>query len=461
MTGDRADQGKSCSSFRFPLLFVALALGYTAATGPFRAADEPAHFFRAYAISEGSLIAEHPRVDLLGSYLPKSLPKLAAIVADFPRDPAIQVEPERMARARQLTLRPEIRDFVHFPNAAMNSPLVYLPAVLGIGCGRLLGLQPLLLLYLARCFNAVLVGGVLGWGLTRIKDRAPFLLSIALFPMCLAQLGAVTADAVTFAIAFCWVAELWSGRTAEPGKAPGSKGLFFLFALLLSQVRIPYPLLGLLIFGLPGRVLAPTRAGQLRFLGAFLFLLIAPSLAWLALIHGSQVQMRPFVMVNPGAQLASLLHHPAAFLQLVVENFWQFGFPYWRQAVGVLGWLNFPLPLWLVIGFTLGLCATTCAVDIRGLRLTARWRIACFSLAAVGLFSTVMLIYLSWNRVGAPTIEGWQGRYLLPLLPLFLLALANGVGRRVSWLPRAALGLAITGNVIVILLLAQATYGVA
>src|SRR5438093_337491 len=40
------------------LSMILLALGFTLATGPFRAPDEYHHFFRAYQISEGRLVAK-------------------------------------------------------------------------------------------------------------------------------------------------------------------------------------------------------------------------------------------------------------------------------------------------------------------------------------------------------------------------------------------------------------------
>lgn len=458
--GEFSQPWASRSRLGCALLFVLLALGYTFATGPFRAPDEPSHFFRAYAISEGHFVAERRRSDLLGSSLPRNIPKLATILAGYPKDPPIHVQRGQMEVARRLPLKRSARTFVHFPGAAMHSPLAYLPAALAIFTGRLLGLSPLLIFYLARCANAVLVAAALGWGLSRIWQRAPFLASVALFPMTLSQVGCVTADAVTFGVTFCWLAEiLHCSSTSDEALRSHWRWLFS--ALVLSQLRFPYPLLGLLVFKLPAEVIASTPAGRRRFLALFFLLLIAPCLSWIMIVRNLQVQMRPFVQVDALAQLSYVFHHPDSFVWVLFSTLRTLGSIYWHEAVGVLGWLDFPVPSWILCGLTLCLLVTVSSSDSHGLRLTPRFRVACFLLGAGGLLLTMLLVYLAWNKVGATAIEGWQGRYSLPLLPLILLAVANRLGRRVRWLSPAALAFSLLANVVVIFLLARATYGVA
>ena len=49
-----------------------------------------------------------------------------------------------------------------------------------------------------------------------------------------------------------------------------------------------------------------------------------------------------------------------------------------------------------------------------------------YSIVAIALttFGALMLLaYLGWNAVGSPRVEAVQGRYLVPLIPLFVLAL--------------------------------------
>ena len=171
--------------------------------------------------------------------------------------------------------------------------------------------------------------------------------------------------------------------------------------------------------------------------------------------------MRPLVQVDALAQLSYVLGHPASFVRLLLSNLRTLGPAYWHETVGVLGWLDFPVPGWILFGLTLCLLVTVSSSHNSELRLTSRFRIASFVLGAGGLVLTLLLVYLAWNQVGATAIEGWQGRYCLPLLPLMLLAVANRLGHRAQWLAPAALAFSLLANVVVIFLLARATYGTA
>lgn len=443
----------------WPVLTVLLSLGYTCANGPFRAPDEYSHFFRAYEISEGRFVASTPRAGFLGDQMPASLEKVARIVGGFPKVPPLRMDPAVLDPAFRVQLKSSRTNFLLFPGAALHSPLMYLPAAAGILVGRALGLNPLALLYLARCANALGAGALLGWAAGRVARPAPFLPAIALLPMTLYQVGNVTADALTFAIVLAWLAEVLHARasadSSQTSQRPVSLWRWIFFSIGLSQLRFPYPLLGLFIFALPPPALGRNR----RFsLGIFFALLIIPSLVWDTIAQGLRVQMRPLVVVDPAAQLLSVFHHPFHFLEMVGSGLARLGPEYWREATGVFGWLQMPLPVWLLGGITAILALTICGCDAKALGLTTTARALTFTLSAFCLFLTALLVYLAWNAVGAPLIEGWQGRYAIPLLPFLALALANSSLRRITWLHPAALAGALAANVFAIIFLARATY---
>jgi hypothetical protein len=63
------------------------------------------------------------------------------------------------------------------------------------------------------------------------------------------------------------------------------------------------------------------------------------------------------------------------------------------------------------------------------------------AIAAATFLALTLLAYTGWNAVGSPRIEAFQGRYLLPLLPIVIVAVAphGWVGRiRKNW-PAGAL----------------------
>jgi len=440
----------------WPGAVITFALAFTFATGPFRAPDEANHFFRAYEVSEGRLAASRRGVEFLGDTLPASLAELAKTVSGFPNVPPIETNRADVSAAWHLKLKTNERVFLHFPGAALHSPLVYAPASLGISLGRVGHGRPLLLFYLARCCNAIVAGGLIGLALGRIWRCAPYLATIALFPMCLFQVGTLTADAITFGTSFLWFAEVLRARSEQISRPPRVR--WILIALALSQLRFPYPLLGLLVFAVPLASIGPTRTASLRFFAFFFAALVLPCLLWISVVQGLRVQMRPLIEVDSGRQLQFVLAHPIHFFHLIGSGLGKFGYEFWRQTIGVFGWLNFPAPTWVLSGVTISLAVTICGSDSKHLRFTMPLRLAFFGLAASGLVLTALVVYLAWNRVGAPQIEGWQGRYAIPLLPLAASALANRSLRRTRWIACCALAFSFLAVVACVIYLARATY---
>ncbi len=439
----------------WPAVVVSLALGFTSATGPFRAPDEPHHFFRAFEISEGHLVAKRPGGGFLGDRLPQSIDKTAQILGAQPTVPPVQVAPGAMAAAWEIGLKSH-HNFVLFPGAALHSPFVYAPAALAISLGKICHARPLLLFYLARCANAIVAGCLIGLALNRIGRRAPFLVTLALFPMCISQVGTLTSDALTFGLVFFWFAEILHTRGESESGPP--RWRWILLAAALSQLRFPYPLLGLLIFAVPFPRLGRTLAPRLWFFALFFSVLIPPALLWVGIVQGLRVPMRPLVEVDPVAQFHFIVSHPWAFLQSIGATLQQDGYEDWRQMIGVFGWLNLPAPAWVLVGVSLSLVVTICSSESRLLRLTTSLRLAWFGLGAAGLVLTAAVVYLAWNSVGAPKIEGWQGRYAIPILPFLATALANASLCRTCWLGESALAFSVLANLAAIIYVARATW---
>ena len=140
--------------------------------------------------------------------------------------------------------------------------------------------------------------------------------------------------------------------------------------------------------------------------------------------------MRPGVSTEPGQQLTLIFQAPSLFLTALHTEFVTHGFRHLRELFGYFGWQNFPLPWLLIIVVAVMLLVCTCTVDTAALRLTWRMRLFFLAIALAGLISANLIIYLTWNEIGAAEVAGFQGRYLLPFLPFALIGMANGALRK-------------------------------
>jgi len=121
-------------------------------TPPFQVQDEPAHFFRAFQISEGKLFPKSYSISL-GEYLPLSLNKFEDVWAKVVVEKKGKTSFSDFRDAMKIPLKVHQTKFFSFHNTALYSPVTHLPQASGIFIGRFMGLPVLVIFYLGRIFN--------------------------------------------------------------------------------------------------------------------------------------------------------------------------------------------------------------------------------------------------------------------------------------------------------------------
>jgi uncharacterized membrane protein len=159
---------------------------------------------------------------------------------------------------------------------------------------------------------------------------------------------------------------------------------------------------------------------------------LLPGALWLALVSDLIVPVRTDVDFDASRQLSGVLHDPINYLGLATEDLVVNGTWYAESMIGVLGWLDRPLPIpHLLFAYTLALISP--ALCNRERSHPSNWwvlALACLlSIAAIQL-----ALYLSFSIVGTQAIYGVQGRYLLPLFVLVLFATRGVVIVRHTWI---------------------------
>ena len=81
-----------------------------------------------------------------------------------------------------------------------------------------------------------------------------------------------------------------------------------------------------------------------------------------------------------------------------------------------LAWAEYTIPVVIVVALLLitGIYSMT---EKDSVQLTKAFKNICWLIIMVGIISTPAML-LSWTNVGSRVVEGLQGRYYLPLLPL-------------------------------------------
>lgn len=402
------------------MLFVALSLVtgvlYCVVTPPFQVPDEWNHFYRAWAISEGQF--QPIRHDGgVGFLLPPEIPALAeSLAADVVFGQRRHVDPTRIRNAVDAAQAGEARVFVNTPTTAYLTSLIYAPQAAGIALGRLFALSPLQCLYLARLMN-LLVGTALIAATLRVEPWRPWLLSlVALAPMASSLRASASPDVVTLGVAFWLIAKIASLVLVRDAVASRRDLLTILGGTaLLCPMKIVYAPLALAAWLIPERAFV-SRAAAWRFRLLQATIVVALGVCASSRAASLWVPFRTDVATNPSEQFAIVLADPIRFCALVAADFLEFGPRYLAQMVGQLGWLavNLPKPLvaiYVLVALVIWWLETRVVLEPR------RWLIVA-GLVASSLLATSLSQYLVWTETGAQLIDGMQGRYLLPLVPL-------------------------------------------
>lgn len=382
-------------------------------TPPFMFPDEVEHFKRAYSLSSGQVWLE-TREGRTGMQAPASIN--AQITWYFePRASNALPLAATWAQLRR-PLEPERTDFLNQKAAAVYAPPAYAPQALAIAAGRAVELGPLWLLYLARLANLAAAAALVAYALKVMPLGREAGLLVALLPMSQALMASASPDALTIGGAFVFTALLtrsfhdgvWSLGRVLPMAVCG--------ALMCCTKAVYVPMMACGAAVLVSAVAGPRRA---RIAAGQVAIALAVALAaawWLVSTDAVGADQRPGT--NRAHQLAVVLADPAGFGLIVVNSILQNASFLFKSTLGVLGWTNLFLPNWTYLMLAAGLPLSLAASRDRPSPLP----LAAFAWFALLMLAVVALVELGlfviWTPVTGSLIEGVQGRYFLPLLPL-------------------------------------------
>jgi uncharacterized membrane protein len=159
---------------------------------------------------------------------------------------------------------------------------------------------------------------------------------------------------------------------------------------------------------------------------------LLPGALWLAFVSGLIVPVRTDVDFDASRQLAGVLHDPINYLRLAVEDLVVNGTWYAEAMIGVLGWLDRPLPTThLLFAYTLALISPALCNPERS--HFVNWWVLILA-CVLSTIAIQLALYLSFSIVGTQAIYGVQGRYFLPLFVLVLFATRGLLTVRHTWM---------------------------
>ena len=396
---------------------------------PFTAPDEFAHYATAYRWSNVMMLRED--TDENGNVYMRA--EDAEAVGN---DAAFLNSKENYMRVMESFLKPcQDQEITVFEYKLVSSgPIPYLAQALGITIGRLLGAGWVLTIFLGRLMNLALFSVCGFFAVKWIPFGKKILFAISMLPMTLEMVSSLSYDAATLGLSMLFIALCLKYAFVSEKIGARQVAALAVVLALLAPCKIVYALLAGLCFLIPRK-----KFGSGKFYAAsaaIVFLAMAASL-----LINSRAAIGGYVTAGgenyiswadaPGYTLGALLKRPLWFLFLLINTLRHYGGFYLTHIVGYeLGWRNICIGEIAVAAFWIYLLASSLVTEKEPLLLDKRKKLWILLICGGTAFLVALSMLLGWTPAHYTFIEGVQGRYFLPILPLLLLTLQN---RRLVW----------------------------
>lgn len=379
--------------------------------------DENQHIARAYLLAQGEWSLKAPSGKMSGGMVDAGLDEYIRQYMLLAGKPTFRLtEAERNHLGQLVWQGDKTQHFFEMPGTGYYLPLVYFPHALGLKVSQAMDLRIHTSYQLTRIVILGFSMALIIWAFLMLPQGTG-VLSILLLPMTVFQLILPTLDGFTTALAMVIVA-LFARLSQSSEIRSGSWGLQGMMALCLLLVvtsRIHLLPMTLLPFVLSW------RRRNLAYAAWGLMVLVCTAV-WLAIALTSTVDTR---IPRDHTTADIFLHYCTApwdffavfaktWMNTDLRNF------YWRSLIGILGWLDAPLPgnfyLWIGIGLLIGMIG---CISLRHQGNDRLFRITLFFISAASIFLIFFALLITWTPHPAEIIAGVQGRYFV--VPALLL----------------------------------------
>ncbi len=313
-----------------------------------------------------------------------------------------------------------------------TTPLGYLPQAIGISIARLLGLNTVCLFYFGRLCNLAFFVGMLYLSLKRIPFGKEVLLGVSLLPMTLHLVSSFSYDVMILGCMFLLTAICLDLAYEQEQVRLKDVVLLAVLAAVAGPCKMVYaPMLGLCL------LIPPRKFGKLRnwFFAAFLVLFFWAAAMYLVnsqviASYASADEADTYIewAEETGFSLNLLIHKPVLLVRMFYQTLvWGMRDLHITMIGGQLGNLDpvLDVPYLAVVAFTVCLLGLAFQIPGEEIRMSGYHRIWSGVICAACLGLAMLSMLIACTPRSSQLIQGVQGRYILPFLPILLLLLKN------------------------------------
>ncbi len=429
----KIDIGNFSPEYIFLFFALTFGLAITLITPPFQTPDEFHHFYRAYQVADGQFTGIQ-QDNRLGGYIPANM-----VNASHPfllvRRREQSASNEMIAEFLHKPLKADSAVFTDFPAHAIFTPFCYLPQVATIFIMAKLHFSVGYIFYGCRLITFLIWVVAIFYSIRIIPVFKKLFMLLAILPMSLSVNSSISADVITNICAFVLIA--YSLRCVFSDTKFTIKNFFViaLLVFLLASTKLLYALLLVFFLIIPKDKFSSRKAFYIQFISLVVIALLV-STFWASIINHLYI---PFSNYNPayrstgideyeGAdvhlQAQFILNHKLHYIRELMNSFFLRG-SFIRNCmgyVGILGWFDLGLSSWVYYLAWAVILFTAITEDTNGNIFTNFHKAILFVAVIIMLILINLSQYLVHSVIGGD-LEILQGRYFIPVLPLFFMIL--------------------------------------
>ena len=404
----------------------ALCLGvvYLFILPPFVVPDEPSHFVTAYMESSKLLGEEETNAE--GKIIVSSDTLWGQDERQASSDTYVQYMKGAVGESSSV----ESKTVTRAPLTSTHPG--YLPQILGISLARIIGLNSEQLLLLGRLFALMLYCFLMYVAIKHMPFGKTFLFIIGTLPMTMQQVVSYSYDSLLLGVCFLTFSLLLEYIYTEKVITWHGYVVLGLATVVIASVKFVYlPLLGIALL-IPSYKFGSLRkkiAGAAGIVSLSMTTILLTRLSTIQKAAGGATQLPEAAGGGTRITIDYCLQNISSVIEMFYRTLEQ-QISRWLSGAlaSPLGWLEISLPDIVIIGFLFVLLLCICkSRPFTDRRVLAGSRVYPLFLFVLMTGAIMFSMLLDWTPMGSMEIQGVQGRYFIPFLPLILLILDNNL----------------------------------
>lgn len=394
-----------------------LGLAYMFLMTPYSGYDEPAHIDTAYRYSNDMMFKGHSTEN--GGYLRRGEDSVSGLTYGKTTITQYRTVFDKFFDISDDNELIEVKG-----RDVSQAAYVYFPSALAITIARILHLGQIPTLYLGRFFNLASFLLIVYLAIKKIPIGKTTMFIVALLPMTLHQAASFSYDSIINGLSFLYIAYCLYFAYSEKEKSKKDIIILFLAAVLLAPLKMIYVLLCALALIIPKKKFNSNKKYYKILIGLIISVLASYLIFNLidALRIVNDTDSKSAFADVPAYSFGDIINYPKIFIKLFITNLKVCTINFIYLAITGLYLIDIN-PIY-TIGFIILLILSSFRIDEEKQYITKIQKIIMFMIF-MGIFFAIHVVGFTWTKKGASIIEGVQGRYMIPVLPLMFFMLRN------------------------------------